>query len=289
MGLNGILRTLLQGWTSLGPTASTSMENAFSNLPGPSTKLPPRACIQQGKDDLHPEDESSGSESSTEKREIMRERSMHTTITSPRINQASGDRSTGTTPSRGKCSNENHDAEIIEGTTEILEEAGQDSGIQSSEKSTKEVAGTSARPTENNGGNNDDNMQSSAEMDSDNHPASIMNTDALVITVPDSDASLSETSTGGDDITILESQMSSQHVDTIIRSEAAGMAARLSGMNAPRAPTKIAESSKKKHEVVKSIVAAELGLLKNQSTPPHSKDVDVDLGTSPTGISTRVG
>ena len=138
------------------------MENAFSNLPGPSTKLPPRACIQQGKDDLHPEDESSGSESSTEKREIMRERSMHTTITSPRINQASGDRSTGTTPSRGKCSNENHDAEIIEGTTEILEEAGQDGGIQSSEKSTKEVGGTSARPTENNGGNNDDNMQSSA-------------------------------------------------------------------------------------------------------------------------------
>ena len=93
-----------------------------------------------------------------------------------------------------------------------------------------------------------------------------------MIPLMDSDASLSETATGVDDYVITESQTSSQHVDSKIRSEAASMAMRLSGLKGRQATADKAKGhihDEQIHSEVKRMVACELGLLKDTpSTPP---------------------
>ena len=82
------------------------------------------------------------------------------------------------------------------------------------------------------------------------------NTGSQVIPLVDSDASLSETATAGDCAVITESQMSSQHVESMIRSEAASMANRLGVLKGRQSSADKASG----HSEVKRIVACELSV-----------------------------
>lgn len=65
-----------------------------------------------------------------------------------------------------------------------------------------------------------------------------------------------ETVSGGDDTIVVESQMSSQKVDSMIRSKAEAMATRLSGLRVRLPRAVIPEGAERTHEEVKRVVAA---------------------------------